>query len=49
MPVTDILVFEDFAVLRVLRRDQEPHKLGVSLWSSNSWGTTMSSSSERLA
>ena len=48
MPVTGILVFQDVTIFRDLRKDQEPHKLGISLWSSNSWRTTMRSPSEDL-
>lgn len=48
MPVTGILDFQDVTIFRALRKDQEPHKLGISLWSSNSWRTTMRSPSEDL-
>ena len=47
-PVTDILVFEDFTMVGAFRKDQEPPKLGISLWSSKSWGTTLRSPSEHL-
>ena len=48
-PVPRVLLFEDVTNLRALRKDLEPHQLGLSLQSPNSQGTPMRSPSGDLA